>query len=211
MKSKEYRTSPELLRNEFPTTEGCGMPILGEVQLPPVDSMLSYHDTRINDEKAKSTSYLVHFFKSDERFAGIYDSPRGAKSQKRLKKLAQYTAVCTPDFSLYPDMPEPIQLMQVFKNRWCGAFFEASGLQVIPTVTWAGKESFRFCFDGLPIKSTVAISTVGSKDYKSQFLLGYNKMLEVLQPTQIVCYGTAFEEMAGNLIVFPYQAFRGVK
>lgn len=36
-------------------------------------------------------------------------------------------------------------------------------------------------------------------------MLGYNMMLEKIKPCAILCYGKPFEEMKGNLIVFPYK------
>lgn len=36
------------------------------------------------------------------------------------------------------------------------------------------------------------------------FLRGYNAMLERLSPSQIICFGTPFEEMSGNIIPVDY-------
>jgi hypothetical protein len=170
--------------------------------------MLSYHDTRVNDEAAKSVSYLVHFFKNDNNFDCLYEERDGERQRGRIKKLAQYAAVCTPDFSLYPEMPFPVQIKQVFKNRWCGANWQAMGLSVIPTITWADQDSYKFCFEGIPAHSSVAVSTVGCRDSKQMFLQGYGKMLEVIEPDMIFCYGTPFDEMEGNIVCFQYESFR---
>lgn len=176
MKSKDYRNNPLFLRNEYPITSDYGMPILGKANLLRFDGLMSYHDTRPNDARAKETSYLIHFFKDDYRFEFLYEKPYGPVGEARLKKLAQYTAVCTPDFSLYPEMPLPIQQAQIFKSRWCGAFWESMGLNVIPTVTWADERSFAFCFNGLPEHSIVAVSTTGCSEHKNPFMRGYNKL-----------------------------------
>lgn len=207
MNSKEFRTSTTLLRNEYPVTE-LGIPIISPQSIQNITSMLSFHDIRSNDHAAKKSNILVHFFKNDNRFEFLYQAPHGNQSISKLRQLAQYSAVCTPDFSLYPEMPYPVQIKQVFKNRWCGAHWQAAGLCVFPTISWADKPSYAFCFDGAPFHSTVVISTVGCKNSKQQFLSGYDKMLEVLQPKSIVCYGDPFDEMEGNIICFPYAAFR---
>lgn len=96
-------------------------------------------------------------------------------------------------------------MYSVFKNRWCGAFWQSQGLNVIPTISWSDKRSFVFCFDGIEIGSIVAISTHGNRKCKEEFMLGYNMMLEKIKPCAILCYGKPFEEMKGNLIVFPYK------
>lgn len=206
MKSKDFRSSPLVLRNEFPTTD-LGMPILKNVSLPIIEDVISCHDTRPSDKRALKKAYLVHFFKDDPRFEFLYEKPLGRFGAPALKRIAQYTAVCTPDFSVFPEMPLPVQQLQVFKSRWCGAFWESLGLRVIPTVTWSDERSFNFCFDGLPVNSVVAIGMTGCKDYQASFMLGYRKMLEVLKPDTIVCIGEPFAEMEGNIIRFPYRTF----
>ena len=126
----------------------------------------------------------------------------------KVKQLAQYTAVCSPDFSLYPEMPLPVQEFQVFKNRWCGAHWQTLGLHVFPTVTWGDERSYSFCFAGIKKHSSVVVSTVGCRTSPNEFLRGYNRMLEVIHPETIICYGTPFTDMEGNIISFPYATFR---
>ena len=209
MNSKEFRASPELLRNAYPVSPIAQMPLIQRETLPNIESMLSIHDVRPNDNRANLTQFLVHFFKNDNRFAYLYERPYGKAGITKLKQLAQYTAVCTPDFSLYPDMPEPVGKKQIFKSRWCGAHWQAEGLCVFPTVTWADKPSFSYCFDGIPTHSVVVVSTLGCNGFKAEFLAGYERMLEVLLPQTIICYGKPFDEMReSNIICFPYAAFR---
>ena len=77
------------------------------------------------------------------------------------------------------------------------------GINVIPTICWSDRESFKWCFDGEPIHSVVAISSVGtqnSKEKKQRFLDGYFEMVERLQPVQIIFYGKVPEECKGNII-----------
>ncbi len=207
MTSKLLRTSSKLLRNEYPVT-ASGFPILKLVDIPTIDCMLSFRDTRTQDPRALSEECLVHFFKDDDQFDRFYDKPEDTHVVSVLKKFAQYSAVCTPDFSLYPEMPRPVQEMQVFRNRWCGAHWQDLGLCVVPTVTWGDKSSFKFCFDGIPSNSVVAISTLGCQKFKTPFLDGYYAMREVLQPQLVYCYGTPFEEIAEDVTSFPYEAFR---
>ena len=145
----------------------------------------------------------VHFFIDDYRFQGVYSYP-----QRSLNRLSRFKFVMTPDYSLYAEMPRWLQLKNVAQNRWCGAYWQSMGLCVIPTVTWADEDSFSFCFDGIAKHSSVAISTVGCRNAKSPFLKGYDKMLEVIEPEMIICYGTPFDEMTGNIVCYPYEAFR---
>lgn len=62
MNSKESRTSATLLRNEYPVTP-IGVPVITTQSMPRLTTMLSYHDVCENDEAARSSNILVHFFK----------------------------------------------------------------------------------------------------------------------------------------------------
>ena len=110
----------------------------------------------------------------------------------------------TPDYSLYAEMPRRLQLKNVAQNRWCGAYWQDKGLTVIPTISWGLSQSFDFCFEGVEKGSVVAVGTVGCRRAKLNFMRGYDKMLEIIQPQAIICYGGAFKEMEGNIIDIPY-------
>ena len=45
---------------------------------------------------------------------------------------------------------------------------------------------------------------------KNLFLQGYNKMLETVEPSAIICLGEPFKEMDGNIIAVDYRASRKV-
>ncbi len=54
--------------------------------------------------------------------------------------------------------------------------------------------------------SVVAVSTYTREHNKTGFMLGYNKMLEIIEPSVIICYGTPFDEMKGNIkAIEPYN------
>ena len=128
------------------------------------------------------------------------------KPEQALEKLDGYYALLTPEFSTYKDMPLAVQLWSTFKNRWCGAFWQKQGMRVIPTIAWGTPPSFNFCFDGVEQNATVAVSTYGSENNERGFMAGYNKMLEVLRPSAIICYGEPFDNMKGNVkFISPYD------
>ena len=97
-----------------------------------------------------------------------------------------------------------VQIHQVFKSRWCGAYFQAKGLKVIPSLVWGEADTFWFSFDGVDEGSVVAVSTVGMRTEKQLFMAGYKEMLRRIKPKAIICYGEPFEEMEGKLIVIDY-------
>ena len=163
-----------------------------------------------SEEKIKIFSHFlkkngVHFFVDDFRFSGIYDHP-----ERSLNRYAQYAFLLTPDFSTYADMEIQRQIESVAKNRWCGAYWQSKGLTVIPTISWGNTRSFEFCFDGVEQNAPVAIGMIGCKRNKIGFLRGYNAMMEKLNPSTILCFGTPFSEMEGNIISVDYRSSRKV-
>ena len=74
---------------------------------------------------------MVHFFLYDYRFERVWKNP-----DNDIEKLSRHRAVLSPDFSMYLEMASVMQLYNVFRNRWCGAYWASKGLRVIPTVNW---------------------------------------------------------------------------
>ena len=138
---------------------------------------------------------LVHSFVDDTHLDSLYNNP-----DKLISTLSQFRYLLSPDFSLYTDMPLALQLYNTFKNRWCGRYWQQLGLSVIPTISWGTEKSFSFCFEGVPEHSIVAVSTIGCRLYKQNFLLGYRKMLEIIDPALVLCFDTPFPEMEGEIL-----------
>ena len=205
MTGKTMRDNPLFMRNSFATTGKWGIPLVKKQDLTTENIMLvACSDTRANDNEANKKKG-VHFFVDDYRFSGIYDNP-----ERTLERYSQYAFLLTPDFSTYSDMDLWRQLESVAKNRWVGAYWQSKGRIVIPTVSWSTPRSFEFCFDGVEQHATVAVSTLGCKKTKIDFMRGYEVMLEKLRPEAIICFGDPFSEMQGNLLVVDYCESRKV-
>ena len=89
-----------------------------------------------------------HFFIDDYQFERVWASPR-----RHLADLRGFACVLTPDFSLYMDMPDPMQRWNVYRARALGAFWQREGLCVVPALTWAQPETYAYAFAGLPRRS----------------------------------------------------------
>lgn len=189
-----------LVRNEFKGVGRYGIPFIKRqhIDLDKIE-LLNFTKTKVDDNENKHKT--IHFFTYDWLFDKVYDKPEIA-----LEKLDQYYALLTPEFSTYKDMPIARQIDSVFKNRWCGAYWQKQGMKVIPTVSWGSIPCMEFCFDGIEKGSVVAVSTYTREDNKNGFMLGYNKMLEIIEPSAIICYGVPFPEMKGNIkSIDPYN------
>lgn len=149
-------------------------------------------------EKDKSNG--VHFFIDDYQFERVWNRP-----QFYIEKLKQFDCCFTPDFSLYTDMPMAMQIYNVYRSRLIGQMMQDEGIKVIPTVGWSDEKSYSFCFDGLPEKGVVAVSTVGimrNKAAKELFYKGMEAMIERLNPLKIIMYGKPLEGFGDNVITF---------
>ena len=130
--------------------------------------------------------------------------------EKSLRKYSQYAFLLSPDFSTYADMNLWRQLESVAKNRLCGCYWQEQGLTVIPTISWSTPRSYEFCFDGVEKNSIIAIGMIGCKQNKKEFLRGYDYMLSKIEPETVICFGTPFDEMRGNIIPVDYRSSRKV-
>lgn len=201
MYNKEPRTKQTFLRNKYVCVGKWDMPLVKSLPLEGDVKLIACSDTKNKD--AFNRDCGVHFFVDDYRFKGIYDNP-----ELSLNKFSQYKFVLTPDFSLYADMPLWLQLTNVAKNRWCGAFWQEHGLTVYPTISWGLAASFEFCFDGVERNSVVAVGTIGCMREKNRFMRGYDAMLERLSPSAIICFGAPLAKMRGNIIPVDYMSSR---
>ena len=147
---------------------------------------------------------ICHFYLDDYQFERVWnDAPRYLPIVKRFK------AVMAPDFSMYTDFPKAVQIFNHYRKMWCAAYWQENGVKVIPTICWSTPDSFDWCFDGVPKHSLICISTVGGfgnhEDNKGAWLDGYEKCLEVLEPSEILLFGKQYPEVKfdGPIVVAP--------
>lgn len=198
----EMRSNPLFTRTTGRECGRWGIPMLEKHYLPDDDiDLIAWSDTKPNDTLNRRKG--VHFFVDDYRFENIYRQP-----ERSLDKLSQYGFVLTPDYSVYTDMPAWRQIESVGKSRWCGVWWQEHGLRVIPTISWSGSSSYTYCFEGIEPGTTVAVGMIGCKHSKRAFLHGYDAMLAKINPERIICFGSPFPEMRGDIIPVDYMNSR---
>ncbi len=141
----------------------------------------------------------VHFFTEDYRFERVWNAP-----ERYRARLSKASLLCGPDFSVYRDWPRAANLWNVYRSRWLCALWESWGLSVAPTLSWAGPDTWSFCFLGIPEGVTVAVSTVGAAEDEQArrwFADGYAEAIRRLAPHCVLVYGKsplppALEELA---------------
>ena len=158
-----------------------------------------------NKAKRSQREYAgIHFFIDDYQFQRLWSN-----IVRYVPIFSRFRQIMTPDFSLYTDFPAALQIYNHYRKHWIGAYLQALGIDVIPTISWSNEESFAWCFDGEPSGGCVAVSSVGcmkSKKLKTAFMKGYNEMLCRLAPAEVIFYGSVPEECTGN--IYRLEPFR---
>lgn len=188
------RNGHNLDLGQFETVGEYGIPKLHPVHL---DERISW--IRFNHAlKEQSRSGLgVHFFIDDYLFLRVWNDPT-----RYAMFLRDFKAVMTPDFSLFADYSRAVQIYNHWRKHQLGAYWQRFGITVIPSISWADRDSFSWCFDGEPEGGTVAVSSVGtmkSRDSRKLFIDGYQEMLTRLQPEKIIFFGDVPDECGGNV------------
>lgn len=160
----------------------------GEYNIPIIKPE-KYHSVKwISFNCAKSTAkhegFGVHHFVDDYQFIREWTN-----IDSYVNMFKKFDFVMSPDFSTYTDFPKALQIYNHYRKHWIGAYLQMHGVHVIPTISWSTPDSFEWCFDGEPRDSVVAVSSVGCNKVIDDFIVGYNAMMDKLQPSKIIFYG----------------------
>lgn len=176
------------------------------------------------DFKSKRLDYGHERLRTDDAYnlrlvsrsdCGRDGMPRMKRCMARPADMIGFNyAKSTPDFSLYLDMPDAMQRWNRYRSQALGHWWQEQGLRVVPTLSWAQRRSFCFAFDGVPRRSTVAVSTVGVKGDEGALAVWREGMAEAmsrLEPARVLLYGGDIGFDFGGCEVVEYKGggFRG--
>ena len=136
---------------------------------------------------------FVNWYLDDYKF----DGARGIWHNYKftLGILRHFAGAITPDFSTNQDFPEAIKINATYRMRAYGHWLGREGIEIINNVRWGTEETFKYCFEGIPLNSIVSIGTVGGGPRKlidrDRFETGIFKMVDILCPHTILLYGSA--------------------
>lgn len=193
------------------------MPLIGNFDdLSELDYIALFSDV---GEYSKTNNTCVAFYQYDHIFDGIHglynsivykDKKRLEKFKKRFKNVKY---IISPDYSLYGDFPNALQITNVYKSRICSAWLIANtNAKIIPNIRWSFEFSYKYCFDGIINGSNIAISILGqvrNKKNKKMFLEGFKKAIDHINPKSIIVYG--FVTKNNFYEFFGYAKSKGVK
>ncbi len=188
-----------------PIIGGCSfdtyhIPIIRKTDVNSIDlETLNLQGIQNLSKKRDNHNSLVHMFVDDYKLLALWNNP--------LKKIALFrtcAAIATPDFSIYPSMNYNDIRHNVYKSRWLGCTWQNYGNVVLPTLGWAGEETFDISFCAVEEETPVVISTIGCQKRQEEFLLGFNEMKKRLNPPIIIVVGDMIQGMTGRFINFRY-------
>jgi len=187
----------------FPSSNKWGIPDLlySFLEIPSSVKLSPFH------LKTKGAAEICHFFLDDYRFERVWSRP-----SVYINMLKQYYAVLTPDFSLYTDYPSTLNLYNTYRSRWLGRYWQEQGIRVIPTVGWAGTDSYEYCFSGVQKGSAIAISPPDLRKFKDGFYSGLQEAIRVIEPKAILSYGifdVSKINFTREIIFFEKNYYRG--
>jgi hypothetical protein len=179
-------------------TEGYHLPVVRADAVPVADSLIPFNRAKTCTRRDVG----VHFFIDDYQFERVWKSP-----QLYVEMLKRYRFVCAPDFSLYLDMPMAAKIWNVYRSRLITAYWQKQGVKVVPTLQWAEPGTHDFCFRGIEMCGTVAVSTLGAAKHRvsrEMWIAGMSEAIRQLHPTTIILYGTPIDFDFGNITVVQY-------
>ncbi|MCR4581671.1 MAG: DUF4417 domain-containing protein [Bacilli bacterium] len=134
----------------------------------------------------------VCFYELDYLFIRFWNNPK-----KYLPRLKKFRGVISPDFSLYANMPLVMQKYHIYMSRALANWLIENGVKVIPNVRLGDERSYKFAFNGLYKGDIISIGTIGTTQDKTERKLivnAINKTIEVLEPNDVVIYGSLPKE-----------------
>ena len=178
------------------------LPILRRCDFVPTD-LIGFNYVLSTTDRDKG----VHFFIDDYQFERVWNDPT-----LYIEKLMGFPCVLTPDFSLYTDMPRAMKIWNVYRSRLIGQIMQDFGIQVIPTLQWAGDDTLDWAFAGIEGGGTVAVSTVGvmrDKEATRLWRRGMERAMEEVKPETVVCYGAEidFDFAPAKVVTIKARAF----
>jgi hypothetical protein len=129
----------------------------------------------------------LHFYEDDYKFEKLWSNP-----ERYLPLIKKFQGVISPDFSLYYDMPECMQVWNTYRGKALAHWLDKNGVEVIPNVRWGDERTFEVATLGVEKGKTIAVGTHGcikTVEGRNMFINGFDYVVKKLQPQTIVVYG----------------------
>lgn len=143
---------------------------------------------------AVGSNEAIGFNEMDQVFKKVISEP-----EKYVDDFSRFMGIISTDNSLYRDMPLATQILNIYRNRAVGYYYQSKGIYVIPQIRWGDERTYtktvlpdKAAFLGVEKQSIVSIGTYGciqGQDNKMYFKNGLYEMLMELDPIVVLVYG----------------------
>ena len=148
----------------------------------------------------------LHFYIDDYKFQRIWNYPN-----RYVDFLKRFDYVIMPDFSLYYNFPQALQIYNKYRNHWLAAYFSVNGVNIVPDISLSTPDCFDWSAEAYPQGSLVAFCDVGSKRDKSSREVipqAFEFMRKKLNPLHIIYFTRAksvdFEDDDITVVRLPF-------
>lgn len=177
-------------------------------RLPNENNVISFSEIFSSKYKKNLNKYWVDMFNDDVVIERFWNNP-----EKYLPLLKNAIGVIASDYSVMKGLLLTDNINNVQRNRITAFLLERENITTIPVASWYDKDSFEWCFDGLPHKSIIAVSSNGClkgncKTSKSDFIKGVFKLNELKKPSKILICGPRLKELDSLKNIVYYKSFQ---
>lgn len=174
------------------------MPQLEPNQFIP-ENVISFNE---RNSVSKPEKHWLDFFIDDRLYESFW-----TYLKSRIKGLKKFAGIISTDYSMLPEMLPGQRIWNCTRNRIVAYCLQKRGFNVIPVASWCSEEDFDWCFDGLPEKSSIAISSNGclSTPYGRKTLLeGVEELQRQKSPSKIIICGRSLAKLEkyGNIMYY---------
>lgn len=126
-----------------------------------------------------------------------------------IQTFEKFEGIIGPDYSMFPEMLPDQRNWNCVRNRVYAYRLQQHSLNCVPVASWCDEKDWGWCFDGLPVDSTIAVSTNGcckTETARMTFRRGLDELERQKSPYAIIVCGRCFKELedcCSNLIFYP--------
>jgi len=133
------------------------------------------------------SDYWMHCFCDDYQFERLW-----TRLYYYLDYILKLQGFISTDFSLYRDYSHDALVWNCYRNRCIAYAIQQAGGIVIPTASFGPEKTWKWCFDGLPMNSSLAITTNGTlsdPEARRLFVGGIEALIYSKNPTNLIICG----------------------
>lgn len=144
---------------------------------------------------------IPHFFIDDSFYEKVWNYPT-----KYIKMFSDCRFIVMPDFSIYYDMPIPIQLYNSYRSKWLASYY-SHFCTVLPNISLGGDPAlFPLFAKGFRAGSDMAFSFIGTLGSRYEADIAYKQyeyVQENLRPARLFVWVPSIRKAPNDANVVP--------